>query len=618
MKPFVYLSIIFVAFTAAILGFDTAIIENSEFFITNSLGLEEQDFGWINKVCLLVGTVFLLIAGFIANKRGRKTTLIAALLLYIVATLVTVTASGFNMFFAGRLLTSIAFSLILVTVPVYIAELAPKNLRGAFVVFGIISILLGKYFGYWYHDNYLINAQNAELGYLNNYQTLKGFIPQTNRWGLMLLCGVLFSIIGLFLLFFVPKSARWLVSKKDASAKLYLDKFYSEDKAKEIYTDIKKSYFNLNPKYDDWGKPEDVAYPKAKFGDIFSGAVFPMLVLSFFIGIAYKLCGSEAILNIKDTILDNYITDESSIFNNRYWFFYLTLIASIAALFLVEFFGRKRLLMLGIAGITLSSLFMSYSYDKMEYKIDDNNIGKIISATGNRNFNILKGKTFTNIEDLKVESEKVLRAKSEVDKHFDTVLKLSQTVNNKVQYYCLLGLLLFSAMALAPLLNVIGTEIFPNWIRSVAFGFVLFLTAIFGYMAYNSFDWLIENYGGVYTFFAFALLGLLTFCYMGFRLLETKNLALEEIPELFTHRRPTVRAVKEISRTDTKIQKKESVKPIDKEENTVVIEERKEKEIPTTSTTSSPSKPAIIEAAADEPIIIKPKKKMKGLDLDIS
>jgi len=324
-----------------------------------------------------------------------------------------------------------------------------------------------------------------------------------------------------------------LVSKNDVTAKLYLNKFYDEDKSTSIYNSIKESYYNANPTFDDYGKPVEKELPKAKLGEVFSGMMAPIFFISLVLAVAYKLCGSEAILNLKDSILNDAALEETSFFNTKNWLLYITIALTALVMFVVDSFGRKKILMIGIAGITLSSLLLSYAYDNQSFQITQENLPKLVQITKNPTMGNLKDQTFNDETEFKVALEEVLRSEKEVEKYAEEVIAETKSVDTSIMFYGLLGLLLFSIFAFVSMYKLIVSELFPNRIRSVAVGFMLFLVAVFGWFAYNFFDTFVNKFGAVYTFFAFALLGLLSFILTGFKFHETKQLTLEEIPNLF-------------------------------------------------------------------------------------
>jgi len=109
--------------------------------------------------------------------------------------------------------------------PMYIAEIAPKNLRGLLVTFNQLNIVLG-----------------ISIAYFSNYFILKNVTTPDMNWRWMLGVGSIPAALYFLLLFIVPSSPRWLISKgRDEEGKKVLKKVNGEDQVESIYNEIKAS-----------------------------------------------------------------------------------------------------------------------------------------------------------------------------------------------------------------------------------------------------------------------------------------------------------------------------------------------------------------------------------------
>ena len=140
----------FVALVATIggmlFGFDissmSAIIgtpQYNEFFDTPA-GLVQGTIGSALAAGSVVGS---LIAGPVSNRIGRKGSLYFACIWWLLGTSIQTATTGFGMLVAGRVLNGVCVGITSSQVPVYVAEIAKKEARGALVI--IQQLAIGEY-----------------------------------------------------------------------------------------------------------------------------------------------------------------------------------------------------------------------------------------------------------------------------------------------------------------------------------------------------------------------------------------------------------------------------------------------------------------------------------------
>jgi len=195
------------------LGYDIGIMSGAKRLIEADLQLSD----W--QVSLLVGSLNLisgvggLLSGQVADAIGRRRTILLSCVVCIAAPVLMAAAEDFNVLMMGRILAGIGIGSAFQISPLYIAEVAPKQIRGklvsSFDLFINIGIL-GGYIGGW---------------------VLSG-LPTGVAWRAMLGLGALPPLLILLFLPWLLESPRYLLAKgREAEAEQVIRRIYSEAEA---------------------------------------------------------------------------------------------------------------------------------------------------------------------------------------------------------------------------------------------------------------------------------------------------------------------------------------------------------------------------------------------------
>ncbi|MFD1064965.1 sugar porter family MFS transporter [Oceanobacillus locisalsi] len=234
-----------IALAGLLFGYDTAVISGAEQsvqkYLIDSLGLGSFAHGFTVSSALIGCVIGGFMSGFLANKIGRKKTLILAALLFSVSAFTSAypellfftvdeqTIGLLIMFNIYRVIGGIGVGIGSAIAPVYISELTPKQSRGKYVALYTLSIGIGALIVYIVNMNIASGQTTAWIDDLG--------------WRYMFASELVPALLFFLLLFFVPETPRYLALKQDYNkAATILKKVNgSKEKAQSILTDIKNS-----------------------------------------------------------------------------------------------------------------------------------------------------------------------------------------------------------------------------------------------------------------------------------------------------------------------------------------------------------------------------------------
>lgn len=307
-----------VAVAGFLFGFDTAVISGADQRIQALWHTSPLFHGLFIMSSALWGTVLgAVFGGWPCDKYGRKKTLIAIGVLYVLSSIGSAIAGDPYVFSVMRFIGGVGVGMSSIAVPAYIAEIAPANSRGRLVAMYQFQIVFGILAAFF--CNYLL-AGTGE-----------------NDWRWMLSVVAVPSCIFLLLVLMVPESPRWLLIYKNdiAGARAILERIGVDD-IKGTIVSIKESVGHeaneplFQRKY---AKPIVLAILIASFNQL-SGINF----IIYFAPRLFNLAGLDASASLLSTAGIGMVN----------------LAFTMLGLFLIDKLGRKFLMYVGSLGYLLS------------------------------------------------------------------------------------------------------------------------------------------------------------------------------------------------------------------------------------------------------------------------
>ena len=441
-----------VALGGLLMGYDAATVATSQMYFTQYFNFNAVQQGLVISSAGYGCFLGAISAGYLTSALSRKYTLILAAVLYIISAAGSGIADSLPVLVSYRIILGLSIGMIAMTSPMYIAEISPPNIRGKMVTYHQLAMVVG--FILPFLISLLINTGDTS----HSERVAFG-------WRLMFWFEIIPAVIFFAFLFAIPHSPRWLMLKgRDQQAlevlnQLINDPHESQSEHKLIAKSLSES---------------TALARKLLFKNKLGFALFIGILLAIF----QQATGIVAILIYSGEIFSQalgYGPEQALI--PQLWVSIVNLVFTFVAIYTVDSWGRKPLLIVGTLGMLLGLLALSLSVYTQQMGL--------LSLMG-----------------------------------------------------VLLFVGAF-AMSMGPVVWVILAEIFPNNVRSLAMSIVIGAQCLTSALVTNGFPILhkshlnIVNFNGALAYFLFASVCVIAILFIWRLVPETKGKTLEEMEQLW-------------------------------------------------------------------------------------
>ena len=343
---YVWLISVVAAMGGLLFGWDWVVIGGAKPFFQRYFQLTtEAQIGWANSCALIGCLVGALTAGALSDRFGRKRLLFVAALIFAVTSLGNALAHNFSIFIAWRIFGGVAIGLASSLSPMYIAEIAPAQIRGKLVSINqltiVVGILLAQYINWFL-------VRNLPAGATDEFIRKSWFGQQGWRWMFGLTAAP--SLLFFFGMLLVPESPRWLAKNgKSDHARSILTKIGGEPYANAAVAEIESTLASEKNQ-------------RVRFADLLEPKMRKVLVLGVVLAVFQQWCGINVIFNYAEEIFRAAGYDISSVLKNIAWTGSVNLAFTFVALGVVDRGGRRPLLLFGSAGLALIYIAIGCCY----------------------------------------------------------------------------------------------------------------------------------------------------------------------------------------------------------------------------------------------------------------
>jgi sugar porter (SP) family MFS transporter len=444
-KYYIYNVSAIAAIAGLLFGFDTGIISGALLFIekdfTISTGMKEL----IVSSVLFGAMLGSLASGHLTDQFGRRRLMLVISGLFMIGTLIATLTAHVNGILIGRLFIGFAIGMGSYTAPLYIAEVSPHELRGGLVTLNQLAITLG-----------------ILASFIINYI----FTSVDGSWRWMFGIGLVPAILLSIGMIFLPESPRWLI--KQNQIERAINTLQTLRNSQDVMHEVHHIQSSLQIK-------------QASFKEVFSPWILPVLFLGTMLGFIQQVTGINTIIYYAPTIFQLAgFQDVSTSILATIGIGTVNVLATIFAVYYLDKFGRRPLLLTGLTGMCISLLGLSIAFR---------------SGT-------------------------------------------AQPMLPWIAMGCTFSYIICFAFSLGAILWLVVSEIFPLEVRATAMGIAVFSCWLWNFAVSSTFLTLLDYMGPSATFLIYASMCMVSFVFCYYKMPETNGVTLEQIEENIRKRLP--------------------------------------------------------------------------------
>lgn len=315
-------------FGGILFGYDTGVVNGALAPLSRDLGLNPALEGLVTSTLLVGAAIGAVFGGRTADRFGRRRNLIGLAVLFFVGTLGVVFAPNIEVLLVFRFILGLGVGGASVTVPVYLAELSPTELRGQITGRNEVAVVFAQFLAF---------VINAIIGNI--------WGEQEGIWRYMLAVAAIPAVLLFFGMLRMPESPRWLLTRgREAEALAVLMQVRTEDRARAEIEEVREL------------AAEEAAAGHGSFRDLKVGWVRRLVIIGSIFAAIQQLTGINAVVYYGSQLLANagFSVNASLVANVAVGV--LLVVGMVVGVRLSGKINRKTMLVFGMAAITVMHL----------------------------------------------------------------------------------------------------------------------------------------------------------------------------------------------------------------------------------------------------------------------
>ena len=341
-KAFIYFICMVSAMGGLLFGYDWVVIGGAVKFYELYFGIGGSTVlqGIATSIALVGCLVGAMTAGALADRYGRKPLLIIAAALFTASAIATGLFNQFGWFCIARLVGGVGIGVASAISPMYIAEAAPTEIRGKLVTLNQMTIVLG-----------ILAAQICNWAIAR--PEIGGQIDPWNiemGWRWMFWAETVPAALFLLMAFFIPESPRWTALNG------------RRDQARTVLANIGGAEYAERELAVIAASAADTPASSAGLKDLFKKRYARILTLGIVIAVFQQWCGTNVIFIYAQEIFAGAGYSVGDAFLNIVITGIANVVFTFVALFTVEKWGRRALMLFGAGSLALIYLILGTCY----------------------------------------------------------------------------------------------------------------------------------------------------------------------------------------------------------------------------------------------------------------
>jgi sugar porter (SP) family MFS transporter len=322
---YLYMIVLVAAVGGFLFGYEIQLISGAIIFLEKEF---QFDAAWRGAVMgsAILGCPFGSLAGiWLADRFGRRKTLIFSSVAFLVSAVGCAIAGGMVEFIVWRFVGGMGVGLAATVSPMYIAEVAPAHLRGRLVLVNQLAIVVG-------------GTLSAVVAYLLSFG---------EHWRWMFASQavpVFWLMVGLLL---VPESPRWLAMiGRNVDALGVLARINGRSQAEKDLGEIRA----------------ELGDESGSFSELFQPGVRRALLIGIIVMVFSQICGATIVHMYAPTLfVDSGITEESGAVQNNIYICCWATLCTMASFWVIRTFNRRPIIIFGSIAIAVGHLLLFFA-----------------------------------------------------------------------------------------------------------------------------------------------------------------------------------------------------------------------------------------------------------------
>jgi MFS family permease len=482
-------------------------------FIEVDFALTKIELGWSVSSLALTATLAMMLAGPISDRIGRRPVLSIAAVMFAVSAIASAAAPNFMTLVMARMIGGLGVGAALIIAPMYIAEIAPAELRGRMVSFNQLNIVVGISAAFFCNYLILVLGQ-SDLAWAESLRL--------GDWNWRWMLGIeTLPAIGYFLaLLIVPESPRWLAMQgRDDEAFGVLERVAGAQQASKELQAVKDSV------------AAEAGLESVSVRSLLHPSLKLVLTIGISVGILQQITGINSVFFYSPMIFEQSGIGTNAAFMQAVLVGFVNLVFTVAAMTLIDKLGRRPLLGFGMTGIAICMLTLAYGFGSATYTLDQDAINDLPAAIDRTQISAVLDTTYNSDVDFR-EAVSAAVGREIYQQHESPLVGSAIDVNPMLILFAILGFVASFAISIGPIMWVLFSELFPNRVRGIAISFVGLINSAVAFIVTFVFPWELENFGSSVTFLIYGGFAVIGLVFVMRILPETKGRSLEELEQI--------------------------------------------------------------------------------------